>query len=78
MAKLTEQPGWPVLVAWIDRREREYFQRLATRLARHPTPVDQREIDEMRGYWRCAREFCKQPVKAMGQLTSEREEGDSV
>jgi hypothetical protein len=51
---LARMPGFERLADEVEGARKEYFANLARGLAMHNTPVDQREIDEKRGFWKGA------------------------
>lgn len=54
IAGLLKHPGYQALVAELEAKREQYFANLAKGIATQQTPVDQREIDEKRGFWKGA------------------------
>ena len=54
MHALTTHPAYEVLIREIEAAREKYFVNLARGLAMRNGPVDQREIDEKRGFWKGA------------------------
>ena len=54
ISALLKHPGLQVLRAEIKVAREKYIANLARGLAMHTDPVDQREIDEKRGFWKGA------------------------
>lgn len=52
---LTEHPSYKTLVEEMERLETKFFANLARGLATNTAPVDQRVIDEKRGFWKGVR-----------------------
>lgn len=51
---LLQHPGYKALVEEILAARERYFANLAKGIATQAAPVDQREIDEKRGFWKGA------------------------
>lgn len=55
IARLADHPGFKALCDELEELEEKWYSNFARGLARNPGPVDQREVDEKRGYWEACR-----------------------
>lgn len=67
IAALKDTAGWDALTAEAQRAEERYWKRHRADV-RQGKPVDQRELDYMRGTFDALRALLKQPEKAARQL----------
>jgi hypothetical protein len=74
LAKLADQPGWPIWQQYITEKRRAYYLNLASVLAHSPNPVDQRNLDYRRGYWDAARQLLAHPTRVLDELKLEGDE----
>ena len=51
VARLAAHPDWEILTEEVKRRRDVYFKNFAQGLAKSRNLVDQREVDEKRGFW---------------------------
>lgn len=51
---LVSHPGYEVLVEQIEAARKRFFENFARGLVSSPLPIDQREVDEKRGFWQGA------------------------
>lgn len=49
--QLTQHAGWEKLAEYMQDRRQAFFANMARGLMGSKNPVDQREVDEKRGYW---------------------------
>lgn len=71
LAKLTEHSSWSVLRAEFDGRKRAYLDKIARSIATgglDAKPIDQREIDYIRGFLRGAQAVLDTPGHALEAL----------
>lgn len=54
VAGLMKHPAYKVLIEELEAMRERYFATLARGIATQTGPVDQREIDEKRGFWKGA------------------------
>lgn len=80
LAKLVEHPSWPALRSEFDKRKDTYVQKIArdyTAGGIDAKPIDQRQIDYIRGFLRGAQAVLDTPENAMKALEEAlREEGN--
>ena len=55
LKQLTELPAFQALVAEMENAEEAWYRNFAAGLAVQTKPVDQREVDEKRGFWKGVR-----------------------
>lgn len=81
LGKLTEHPSWPALRKQVERRVKSYQDRLARQLTSGgitARPLNQREIDYIRGFITGAQAVLDTPENAMKALDQAlRKEGEA-
>lgn len=80
---LVSHPGYAVLIAEIEAAKERYIANLARGFAVSSAPVDQRELDEKRGFWKGAiwalKVFPKMTEKDFKEfLAADPEESDNA
>ena len=81
LTKLLEHPSWRVLRSQIGKRKHAYLTRLATQMSTggiDAEPVDQRQLDYIRGFLRGVDAVLDTPDRALDALEKllKREEGN--
>lgn len=74
---LLSVPGWDDLTSEIEEAEERYWRNHRARLT-SGEPVDQREIDFMRGKFDAAKQLLKQPVRAQRILAKDAEKEETT
>ena len=54
LSQIAEHPSWNTLVDQVKDGREEYFRKLARQISSSAQPLDQRVIDEKRGFWQGA------------------------
>lgn len=76
LARLRQHPDWAVLKAHFLERQEMAALSLANTLLSDPKAIDQRRIDEQRGYWLAIRQVLgtvdQAEPRAVNQLKEER------
>ena len=71
LGKLVEHPSWPVLRAEIEARKRAYLDKIAREIVAggpDAEPVNQREADYIRGFFKGVQAVLDTPDAAVRQL----------
>ena len=77
IAALTESLPFRALQARVKRNHKKYAQNLADGILTQKRPVDQREIDEKRGYFRGAKHYILYlPAFLAGKLEDQAKESE--
>ena len=78
LADLFRHPGWPILTQRLKERKAKDTQSLALGILAVTTPLNQREIDETRGFWRGADYLLRETSNAAKALERPTKEGEPV
>jgi hypothetical protein len=73
LASLASHPGFPVARSIFEAERDRYFANLA-RLLQRGEPIDQRVIDEKRGFWLGARWILAEAERGKAAFDKEQEE----
>lgn len=78
LAQLAQHPGWEVLEKRFLEKRDQYFVNLGRQIQGNRTePLDQRVIDEKRGFWLGGVWLLKEAKSAKATFERENEKGDS-